>query len=30
MVPAGKVDLIANPQLTYTNVTPGAAAPASK
>jgi len=30
MVPAGKLDLIANPQLPYTNVTPGAAAPASK
>jgi len=30
MVPAGKLDLIANPQLSYTNVTPGAAAPASK
>jgi zinc protease len=30
MVPAGKLDLVANPQLPYTNVTPGAAAPASK
>jgi zinc protease len=30
MVPAGKLDQIANPQLVYTNVTPGAAAPASK
>ena len=30
MVPAGKLDQIANPQLAYTNVTPGAAAPASK
>jgi zinc protease len=30
MVPAGKLDLIANPQLTYTNVTPGAAAPSTR
>ena len=30
MVPAGKLDLIANPQLAYTNVTPVAPAPASK
>ena len=30
MVPAGKLDLIANPQLSYTNVTPGAAAPSTK
>ena len=30
MVPAGKLDLVANPQLSYTNVTPGATAPASK
>ena len=31
MVPAGKLDLIANPQLAYTNVTPGAAtAPSTK
>ncbi|NUQ20205.1 MAG: insulinase family protein, partial [Gemmatimonadaceae bacterium] len=30
MVPAGKLDLIANPQLPYTNVTPGAAAPTAK
>ncbi|NUQ93138.1 MAG: insulinase family protein [Gemmatimonadaceae bacterium] len=30
MVPAGKLDLIANPQLPWTNVTPGAAAPSTK
>ena len=32
MVPAGKLDMIANPQLAYTNVTPGApaAAPSTK
>ncbi|HEX2779105.1 MAG TPA: pitrilysin family protein [Gemmatimonadaceae bacterium] len=30
MVPAGKTDLIANPQLPSTNVTPGAAAPSGK
>ena len=30
MVPAGKLDLIAKPDLPYTNATPGAAAPAAK
>ena len=30
MVPAGKLDQIANPTLPYTNVTPGAAAPSTK
>ncbi len=30
MVPAGKLDLIANPSLPYMNVTPGASAPSAK